>query len=96
MVIDERIVELICEQTANKILAKLKDNEIIVENTIFLDRRQVAKIIGVSLVTLNEYCRQGIIPSYRIGRRVLFKQSEIEEAVEKGLRYSHNRKGGVK
>ena len=64
--------------------------------SLYLTRKETAQLLRVSVVTLNDYCKQGLFPSYRIGRRILFKQNEVEKAVEKGLRYSHNRRGGVK
>ena len=51
------------------------------ESTL-LPRKAVAKLLGVSLVTLHEYSKKGIIPTYRIGNKVLFKQSEVFEALK--------------
>jgi excisionase family DNA binding protein len=43
----------------------------------------VAKILNVSLSTVHSYKRQGILPFYRIGRRIYFKKDEVIEKVKK-------------
>ncbi|MBA7545996.1 hypothetical protein ES705_38378 [subsurface metagenome] len=47
----------------------------------YLTRLEVAKRLNVSLPTLNEYTKRGLIPAYRIGARVLYKESEIDDAL---------------
>ena len=39
--------------------------------------KEVAKILGVSLVTLYSYRKKGIITAYRLGRIVRYKKSEV-------------------
>jgi hypothetical protein len=46
-----------------------------------LSRRETADKLKVSLVTLNDWSRRGLIQSYIIGGRVLYKQSEIEASL---------------
>ena len=46
-------------------------------------RKETAKKLGVSLVTLNEYTKNGIIPAYRIGSRVRYKSTDVEMALVK-------------
>ena len=55
----------------------------------YLNRFDVAALLKVSLPTLNNWSKSGIIQSYRIGNRVLYKQEEIEQAVHavKNLKY---------
>ena len=48
-----------------------------------ITRQQAADLIGVTLPTLHTYTRRGIIPTYRIGRNVRFKKSEIIESLSK-------------
>jgi len=50
--------------------------------TEFITRNQTAQILGVSLPTLNEWTKQGLIIGYRIGTRVRYKKGEILEAVK--------------
>ncbi len=47
----------------------------------YLSRTEVAKILRVSLATLHDWSKQGIVQSYRIGNRVLYKQDEIEKSL---------------
>ena len=47
----------------------------------FLTRKEVAKILKISLPTLNEWNKLGILKPYRIGRLVRYKSAELEEAL---------------
>lgn len=47
----------------------------------FLSRKEVAKLLKVSLPTLNEYTKEQRVKGYRIGARVLYKQSEVESSL---------------
>ena len=49
--------------------------------TEFITRLETASILGVSLPTLNEWTKQGIILGYRIASRVRYKKAEILDAV---------------
>ena len=46
-------------------------------------RKETAKMLNISLPTLNEYTKKRILTGYRVGVRVLYKQSEIESALVK-------------
>lgn len=48
----------------------------------FLSRQEVANLLKISLPTLNEYTRTGIIKGSRIGSRVLYAESDIKESVK--------------
>lgn len=50
--------------------------------TVLLTRQQTAKYLDVSLVTLHTWINKGIIPAYRIGNKVRFKQDEVLEALK--------------
>ena len=45
--------------------------------TEYLTRKEVAKLLGVSLPTLNDWSKKGVIPSYRIETRVRYKKEEV-------------------
>jgi excisionase family DNA binding protein len=51
------------------------------ENEEFLTRKQTSTILGVSLVTLSEWTKEGKVKGYRIGSRVRYKRSEIEKSL---------------
>jgi excisionase family DNA binding protein len=43
----------------------------------FLTAREVSKLIGVSLVTLHKWKKNGKLKFYRFGSRIRFRKSEI-------------------
>jgi len=50
-------------------------------NPEYYTRRQVAEKLHLSLGTLDQYVKCGLITSYKIGNRVLFKSDEINESL---------------
>jgi excisionase family DNA binding protein len=48
----------------------------------YLTRQQVAKLLGVSLVTIDKWSNQGHLQKYRIGGRMRFKAIEVKAAFE--------------
>ena len=48
-----------------------------------LSRKEVADKLKISLVTLNDWTKKGIVNSYAIGGRILYKASEINEKLTK-------------
>jgi hypothetical protein len=48
-----------------------------------LTRKETADKLKISLVTLNDWSKRGLIQSYLIGGRVLYKESEIEASLHK-------------
>ena len=49
----------------------------------YFPRKDTAAKLNVSLPTLNEYTKRGLITGYRFGVRVMYKQSDIEAALTK-------------
>lgn len=49
--------------------------------TEFITRQETRQILGVSLPTLNDWTKRGVIIGYRIGTRIRYKKSEIMDAV---------------
>lgn len=47
----------------------------------YLTRQQVAKYLHLSLTTLDTYTKEGLLTSYKIGHRVLYKKSEINSSL---------------
>ncbi len=53
-----------------------------VKNEIeYLTRKQTSALLGVSLVTLSEWTKEGKVKGYRIGSRIRFKRHEIEQSL---------------
>lgn len=54
-----------------------------------LTRKQTAQILGISLVTLNEWTKNGIIPAKRIGGSVRYEKQPVYDSLKdiKTLKY---------
>ncbi|MCU7550962.1 helix-turn-helix domain-containing protein [Chitinophagaceae bacterium LB-8] len=52
------------------------------KETTYLSRKQVSKKLNLSLPTLAKYSSEGLIPSYRIGKRILYREDEVIKALE--------------
>jgi len=48
----------------------------------FLSRLEVATLLKISLPTLNQYTRTGILKGSRIGSRVLYDEAQVRESVK--------------
>jgi len=56
--------------------------------TDYITRREVARLFGISLVTVHDWTNKGILTAYKIGNKVFYKHVEVENAlVRKGGRY---------
>lgn len=53
------------------------------ETPEYYTRKETAKLLGISLVTLNEWQRTGIVPAYRINTRVRFKREDVLNSLSK-------------
>ena len=53
------------------------------ETLVLLTREEAAKILCVSLPTLHQWTKDGIIPAYRIGGRVLYKLDDLKAALNR-------------
>jgi excisionase family DNA binding protein len=42
-----------------------------------LTRAQAAKLLGITLPTLRDYTKRGLVEGYRIGTRVRYKRTEV-------------------
>ena len=47
----------------------------------YITRQEVVKILKVSLVTISQWDKLGILQPYRIGNRIRYKSNEIEKAI---------------
>ena len=46
-----------------------------------ITRAEVVKILGISLPTLNDWTKRGIIPALRIGSRIRYKKHDVYQAL---------------
>ena len=51
--------------------------------TEYITRKKTAEILGVSLPTLNDWSKKGILQSYRIASRVRYKKEEVLGSLNK-------------
>ena len=58
----------------------------------YLSRKEVAQLLKITLPTLHDWSKLGYLKSYKIGTRVLYKQSEVIETLEKVPSFK-NKKG---
>ena len=68
-------IEELIDKTSDKILQNIKD--VIPQSKKeeeYLTCKQAAKLLQLSLPTLHEYCKTGIIPSYRLGRNIRYNR----------------------
>jgi len=73
----------ISESILKKIAPLINNLPPIQSNMDLLTRKEVSKLFGVSLVTLNAWNKSGKIIGYKINTRVRYKRSEIEKSLEK-------------
>lgn len=55
----------------------------------YLTRDEVCKRLKISKGTLNNRSRSGELPSHKVGRRVLYKNCEVEEYLNNQKRLSY-------
>lgn len=72
-------VEKTIEQKVNEKIESLQSKPAVT----YMTRKEAAKFLGVSLVTLYIWCKSGLLTSYRIGKMVRFRSDEIEAAFTK-------------
>lgn len=49
----------------------------------YLTKKEVSKMLSINLASVNNWTKKKILQSYRIGGRILYKRSEIEESIIK-------------
>lgn len=51
----------------------------------YLTRKDLARRLGVSMVTIDSWAREGLLKRHNIKGRVFFIESEVREAIKKGF-----------
>jgi excisionase family DNA binding protein len=59
------------------------------EQPRFITRQEAAQLLGVSLVTIDKWSKEGHLKKFRIGGRIRFKAAEVQKALSevKDLKY---------
>jgi excisionase family DNA binding protein len=52
------------------------------ESIIYLSRKEVCKLLKISLPTLSRYYKNGVIQGVRVGSRILFTHESIRDALK--------------
>jgi len=47
-----------------------------------LIKKEVAKLLRVTERSIDEYRRRGVLPSYKLGGKILFDEKEVREAIK--------------
>ena len=74
----KKVLREVLEEKSNDFAKPVKS-----EDQDYLSRKEVARLLKISLTTLNDWSKQGIVQSYRIGNRVLYKRNEIDDSISK-------------
>lgn len=53
------------------------------EQKDWISRKNVCEMLGISLVTLSSWTKQGILTSYKIGNQIRYIREEVELAITK-------------
>ena len=53
------------------------------EPTKYLTKQEVSDMLSIKATSVHNWTKKNILQSYRIGGRVLYKRSEIEESIIK-------------
>lgn len=64
------------------------------EQSGYLSRKEVAALLKITLPTLHQWTKEGVLPSYKIGTRVLYKESEVKATLEKVPSFKFKKIGG--
>lgn len=72
----KRVIEEVVENKISKLSPPKHQNP-----NVLLSRKETAKLLCVSLPTLNEWTKTGIVKAHRIGNRVLYKEQEVLDAL---------------
>ena len=91
----EDLFEDLKDFIATTIKTTLAENYLVKETvtTNYLSRKEVAKLLGITLPTLHNYSVKGKLTAYRIGSRVLYKPNEVEAALSSFKNYNQARHG---
>jgi excisionase family DNA binding protein len=79
---EEDLRRLIREELDGKLSPDILKNHS-ERNSGYLNRFEVAELLRISLPTLANWSKEGILQSYRIGKRVLYREDEVNSSLQK-------------
>ena len=75
-----------------KLLAEFSKQFTPKEPEVWLSRKDVSELLGISFPTIHEWGKLGILKPYKIGTRVRYRQSDIEETLLNSNRSARDRR----
>jgi excisionase family DNA binding protein len=79
---------LVCDCIKEELSKFLELNQGHKDDDKLMNRKELADFLHISLVTILKYQKNGTLPYYRIGGRLLFKKGEVLKAIEPLRRFS--------
>lgn len=79
----DELRELVREEISTAIQPLVQGTQVSKSSIKPKTRKETAEILGISLPTLNQKTKEGIIKAHRFGGKVLYKAEDIEEALKK-------------
>lgn len=86
----DELSTLIANTVESKIQSLIPEPQPEVE---YLTRQETAKKLGISLVTLNRWTKDGIIKAHRINTRIRYKSDEVDMALNEVESLKYKRRG---
>ena len=82
---DERIVSLFrtIDELSETIENTVRNFKIKLGNEQYLTDKDLSRLLKISRRCLQDYRTEGKIPFYRIGGKILYRESDIEDFLEK-------------
>ena len=73
---------LLAECVSQSVKEEMKGLTIPVEVSNILTRQDTAKLLNISLPTLHDYTKRGLIKAHRLGSKVRYKRDEVDAALK--------------
>ncbi len=89
--ISEPELKNLLRETVLEVITENLPNQQPKQGIELLTRQDVSELLGVSLVTLNQWTKDGQIKAHRIGSRVRYRIEDVEDALQE-IRV-HKRRG---
>jgi excisionase family DNA binding protein len=85
----EQLADLISENLNSRFndLVQSKQSTILEPEEYFLTRQETANFFNISLYTVHDWMRKGIIRHYKAGNKTYFKKSELIEVLNSSNRH---------
>jgi len=77
----EQLTTAVTEAVFNRVAPLIQSVHKPKPETELLTRKEAAKLLGVSLVTIQDWTKTGKITGYRIASRIRYKRHELETSL---------------